>query len=155
MKATRSLASKFGAAAMIIGALHALPQTAAASAEKAAVEAAAAKITKGEAILVDVREADEIKDGIASPAIWLATSEIDRKSSRFNDIMKALPKNKEILVYCASGVRAGRFVDQLTQKGYKATNFGAYADWRDAGKSVKPVVDAQSKPCPFLCNPAR
>lgn len=121
--------------------------------DKTAVDRVAAKTAKGDAIIVDVREADEIKDGMASPAIWIATSEIKSRSSRYKDIMKALPKDKQIYVYCASGVRSGRFVDDLTKSGYKAENLGAYSDWRDAGKSVKPVPDATAKPCPFLCKP--
>ncbi len=125
----------------------------AAAMDKAAVEQVAARVVKGDAILVDVREAAEIKDGIASPAIWIATSEIKAQSSRFKDIMMVLPKDKQIYVYCASGVRSGRFVEDLKAKGFKAENLGAFSDWRDAGKSVKPVADATAKPCPFLCKP--
>jgi rhodanese-related sulfurtransferase len=117
------------------------------------VDQAATKAKTGDAVIVDVREAAEIKDGMASPAIWIATSEIKSQSSRFKDIMRSLPKDKPIYVYCASGVRSGRFVDELKKEGYKAENLGGFSDWRDAGKAVKPVPDAMAKPCPFLCKP--
>src|SRR5437868_5901256 len=90
------------------------------AADKAQVEAAAAKIAIGQAVLLDVREADEIKDGMAGPAMWLPTSAIKAQGTRFKDIMKNLPKDKPVYVYCASGGRAGRFVDELKQKGYQA-----------------------------------
>lgn len=134
--------------------LAATAATAALSMDKEQVDQAAAKVAKGDAILVDVREADELKEGIASPAIWLATSEIKTQSSRFKDIMKALPKDKQIYVYCASGGRSGKFVTELNAQGYKAENLGGFSDWRDSGKSVKPVADATAKPCPFLCKPS-
>lgn len=128
--------------------------TAAAAMDKAAVEHVAQQAAKGDAVIVDVREADEIKDGMASPAIWLATSEIKSQSSRFKDIMASLPKDKQIFVYCAAGGRAAKFVDDLKSKGFKADSLGSYSDWRDAGKAVKPVPDATAKPCPFLCKPS-
>ncbi len=131
----------------------ALGSTALFGADKAAVEAMSGKVAKGEAILIDVREMDEIKDGMAAPAIWLSTSEIKGKGSRYAEIMKGLPKDKQIYVYCASGGRSGRFVEQLKEQGYKAENLGGFADWRDAGKSVTPVPDAGDKACPFLCKP--
>lgn len=131
----------------------ALGSTTLLAADKAAVEVISGKVAKGEAILIDVREVDEIRDGMAAPAIWLSSTEIKGKGSRYAEIMKGLSKDKQIYVYCASGGRSGRFVEQLKEQGYKAENLGGFADWRDAGKAVKPVPDAGDKACPFLCKP--
>jgi rhodanese-related sulfurtransferase len=142
--------TRLGSALLLTAAFHGAPLQAA---SKAAIDAAAAQISKGDAVLVDVRELDEIKGGMAAPAMWLATSEIKAQGPRFKDIMKTLPKNKPIYVYCASGGRSGQFVDGLKAQGYDAKNLGGFPDWRDAGKPVKPVADASDKPCPFLCRP--
>lgn len=115
-----------------------------------------AEVQKGDAVLIDVREAPElVADGMAEPAVWLATSEIKAKSERYQHILKALPKDKPIYVYCAVGRRSGPFAEALTALGYKATNFGALAAWKTEKGAMRALAEAKTQPCPYLCGPLK
>ncbi len=101
------------------------------------------EIEAGRAVLVDVREAEELMDGgIATPALWIATSEIRNQSQRAEKFIAALPLEKKIIIYCAAGVRAGQFAEKLSQMGFRAANLGGYSDWQSAKLPTKPWVDA-------------
>lgn len=115
------------------------------------VPAALTKVKAGEAVIIDVREADEIKEGIIEQAIWLPTSEIKAKGPRYEEILKSLPKDKPIYTYCAAGVRAEAFSDILEAQGYTTANLGGYPELVVAGFSTKTVADAKLQPCPYLC----
>ncbi len=99
----------------------------------AAFEAA----SKSKALIVDVREMMEIQKGMAEPAIWLATTEIEANSNKALNFIASLPKNKTIMVYCGAGVRAGRFIDILSAQGFKTANLGGFSDWVAAGLPVR------------------
>ena len=112
----------------------------------------ALEVEMAKAVLIDVREAAElIEGGMAEPAVWLATSEIKSKSERYRAIVKSLPKDKLIYVYCASGKRSGAFADALTAEGFKASNLGGFKDWKSAALPVKALSEVKSGPCPYLC----
>lgn len=98
---------------------------------------AADAVSKGAAVLVDVREHDEIVDGMAAPALWCATSEIEAGSPKAQDFISSLPKDKAVIVYCAAGVRSGRFTVKLSELGFETANLGGFDDWADAGLPVK------------------
>ena len=117
------------------------------------VKQVAEQAKQGKAVIVDVREADELADGMVSSAYWLSTSDIKDHSPRYQEILKRLPKDTVVYTYCAAGHRAGRFADELRQAGFKAENLGGYKDLEKAGFPVKPVKDAKSQPCPYLCGP--
>ncbi len=107
------------------------------TAQGADLKAAQAEIQSGKAVLVDVREAAELKDGVVDHSLWLATSDIKAKNAHFTETLKALPKDKTIYTYCASGFRSGKFADDLNGQGYKAVNLGGFADLKKAGFAVK------------------
>lgn len=97
-------------------------------------------VKSGQAILVDVREEGELRQrGLAESAEWLATSEIEARSPKWQEFVARLPKDKQIIVYCAAGVRAGRFAEELLESGYHATNMGGFDDWLSAGLPVKRI----------------
>ena len=98
---------------------------------------ASEEIQNNEAILVDVREENEIKKGIAAPALWLATSEIENQTPHCHDFLSKLPRDKKIIVYCGAGVRAGRFIEQLNTLGFQTANMGGFSDWQVAGLPIK------------------
>ena len=88
---------------------------------------------KGNAILVDVREQNEIQDGMAQGARWIPTSEIQAGGPQWQKFVSELPKDKRIVIYCAAGVRAGRVAAKLETMGYQTANIGGYKDWVQAG----------------------
>ena len=99
-------------------------------------KAAAAKVKAGTAVIIDVREAEEVKAGKAAPAIWLATSEIKSQNEHYKQVLKGLDPKKEVVVYCAAGGRAGKFAKELEAKGFKTANMGGFASWQEAGLPV-------------------
>lgn len=139
--------------AFLLSSLLLFPLAASAADLPEPLAAVMAKAQSGDAIVVDVREAGELKDGMIDGAVWLATSEIKDKSPRYTEILKALPKDKPVYVHCASGIRSGNFAETLEKDGYKATNLGGFPELLAAGFKTKKVSDAKSQPCPYLCGP--
>ena len=87
----------------------------------------------GSAVLVDVREASEIVDGMAAPALWVATTSIDADPEMFGKVLATFTESRLIIFYCHSGRRAGLAVALARELGYRSANMGGYADWVDAG----------------------
>lgn len=90
------------------------------------------EFTKGKAIIVDVREKDEQEDGVAKGAVLFPFSKIHKETPDWKEFVSKLDKKKTIVFYCASGGRAGRVVDELSKKGFKAKNMGGFEDWQEA-----------------------
>src|SRR5690606_24670914 len=79
----------------------------------------------GKAILVDVREEDELKaSGIAEGAQWMPLSQFEERSQEWEEFQNSLPKDKKIVFYCHSGGRSGRIAEYLRQEGYDTANAG-------------------------------
>lgn len=92
------------------------------------------------AVIVDVREKDEIDQGMAAPALWMPTSQIEAEGPEWKAFVSKLSKDKEIMVYCRSGRRSGNAASKLAALGFKASNLGAFKDWVDAGlPTLKPA----------------
>ena len=90
------------------------------------------------AVLVDVRERDEIKEtGMAAKALWFPNSKISDQSAEWKEFVSKLPKGKEIVLYCAAGGRAGTVGEKLAKMGYKARNMGGFDDWVAAKLPVR------------------
>lgn len=89
------------------------------------------------ATLVDVREEGEVKEGMAAPARWIATSKIEADSPEWKSFVEALPKNKEVVLYCKAGVRAQKAADKLKAQGFKVSYFSGFDEWKSAGLPVK------------------
>lgn len=89
------------------------------------------------AVLVDVRELDEVKEGMAAPAQWMPLSKIQANDPEWQQFLEKLPKDKQIVVYCRSGRRSGIVAEMLAAKGLKVYNMGGFQSWKDAGLPVK------------------
>jgi phage shock protein E len=75
------------------------------------------EIQDGKAVLIDVREQQEWDGGHVKGATLVPSSSIkDGKAD-----LTALPKDKTIYTYCASGKRAQASATMLKDKGYQAT----------------------------------
>lgn len=108
------------------------------AASKISPEDAYSATLTNRAILVDVREKDEILEtGIADMAVWLPTSSIETRSQAFNDALKSWPKEQKLVFYCRSGRRSEKSADLFSTFGYRTYNAGSIQDWIDAGLPVK------------------
>lgn len=101
------------------------------------LSAAAARIEAGDACLVDVREPDEWKRGVAKGAVLLPLSDLSGRRARWAGFL-ARSRNKEILLYCASGMRSARAVQILAAEGFRAANVGGMNDIAAAGWRLTP-----------------
>jgi rhodanese-related sulfurtransferase len=90
------------------------------------------KIHAGEAVLIDVREPDEWRSGVAAPAQLLPLSDLQGERRQWAPFLAA-NKDKELILYCASGIRSGRAALLLRKDGFKTANLGAFSRWRQAG----------------------
>ena len=96
------------------------------------VDEAAVWLEAGEAVLIDVREPDEWRSGVAAPAQLLPLSDLQGSRSKWAPFLAA-NKDKELILYCASGIRSGRAALLLRKEGYKTANLGGFLRWRQAG----------------------
>ena len=82
-------------------------------------------------ILVDVRQPDEYQRGHINGAKLVPLGELGRR-------MKELPKNREIVVVCATGNRSRSATKMLVREGYNAVNMkGGMMSWARSGFKVK------------------
>ena len=82
-------------------------------------------------ILLDVREKEEFREIHIPGAKLIPLGELANR-------MKELPKDREILVICASGSRSSLATRQLVGMGYQAFNIrGGMMNWHRAGLPVK------------------
>lgn len=93
---------------------------------------AAAKVAAGEAILIDVREPSEWKDGVASPAVLLSLSDLRGERTQWKAFLEKAG-DKPLILYCRSGNRSGQAAEILAKEGKTVANAGAFKDWEAAG----------------------
>lgn len=83
-----------------------------------------------DAVLLDVREADEWAAGHAPDAVHIPLGELTERVGE-------LPDADRLLVVCHSGGRSARATAWLVQNGYDAVNVdGGMVDWARAGLPV-------------------
>jgi rhodanese-related sulfurtransferase len=91
------------------------------------------------AVLVDVREEDEVKaTGLAEKARWIPMSKIEADAPEWKELLASTPKDKQVLFYCAVGGRAGKAAARMAQAGHQVGNVGGFEDWKSAGLPVRP-----------------
>ncbi|MFA6236048.1 MAG: rhodanese-like domain-containing protein [Bacteriovorax sp.] len=98
---------------------------------KAAYEMAKA----GKAVIVDVREADEIKTGMIDGAKWFPLSKM-KEDKNWKKDFEELTKGKTIFLHCRSGNRSGKAQDILGKDGIESENIGGY----ETLKAILPVI---------------
>ena len=78
-------------------------------------------------VIIDVREPDEIKNGIIENSRNMPLGLLIRnaKKGQIEEL-----KQEKICVYCASGYRGNIAADELVKAGFSAVNLdGGYATW--------------------------
>jgi rhodanese-related sulfurtransferase len=87
------------------------------------------KLENGEELhLVDVREDEEVAEGMIPQAIHIKMGDIPESTDRFD-------KDKEYIVICRSGGRSGNVCHFLQDQGYKVVNMeGGMLAWEGETK---------------------
>lgn len=97
-------------------------------------------IAKGEALVVDVRDAPELQQsGKVAGAVHASRGMLEFRAdpdSPYHD--KRFSKDKPVILYCASGGRSALGGKLLKDLGYaRVYNLGAFKDWAEAGGAVE------------------
>jgi NADPH-dependent 2,4-dienoyl-CoA reductase/sulfur reductase-like enzyme/rhodanese-related sulfurtransferase len=83
------------------------------------------------ATVLDVRDPEEFQKGALPNALHIPLNSLRNRLSE-------IPKDREVLVYCASGQRSYNACRILTQNGYTCRNLsGAYKTWSSVVRSTK------------------
>ncbi len=102
-------------------------------------------IGKGNALVLDVRDAPEIeKSGKAAGAMHVSRGMLEFRAdpeSPYYD--KNFVKDKNVIIYCASGGRAALAGKVLKDMGYaNVYNVGGFKDWADSGAPVEKPIES-------------
>lgn len=85
------------------------------------------------AVIVDVREPNEVSQGSIKYSIKIPLSLMEHNRNEFEHLIERLPKDKEIYVYCRSGRRSKVVGEELEKRNLKVKNLGGYDKWKAAG----------------------
>ncbi|MGC1357677.1 MAG: rhodanese-like domain-containing protein [Xanthobacteraceae bacterium] len=107
---------------------------------KISPEKAREMIAKGNALVVDVRDGPEVQaSGKVAGAVHVSRGMLEfRADPDLPSHDKNFSKDKEVIVYCASGGRSALAGKMLKDLGYERVyNLGGFKDWADAGGAVE------------------
>ncbi|WP_108651594.1 rhodanese-like domain-containing protein [Dongshaea marina] len=93
-----------------------------------------ARYPEGEFVLLDVREADELRSGKLPGATHLGKGVIER------DIEQLFPdKETPLVLYCGGGFRSILAADNLNKMGYQQviSMDGGFRGWKEAGYPIE------------------
>lgn len=99
-------------------------------------------IAKGDALVVDVRDAPEVqKSGKVAGAVNASRGMLEFRADPESPYhSKEFDKRKAVILYCASGGRAALSAKTLKEMGYdRVYNLGAFKDWAESGGPVETV----------------
>jgi rhodanese-related sulfurtransferase len=99
-------------------------------------------IEKGNAVVVDVRDAPEVaQSGKVAGAVHIPRGMLEFRAdpeTPYHD--QNLAKDKTVILYCASGGRSALSGQTLKELGYTDVyNVGSFKEWTDAGGAVEPA----------------
>jgi rhodanese-related sulfurtransferase len=101
-------------------------------------------IGKGNALVVDVRDAPEVeKSGKVAGALHVSRGMLEFRAdpaSPYHD--KNFAKDKNLILYCASGGRSALAGKVLKDMGYQHVyNVGAFKDWAESGGAIDHPIE--------------
>ena len=104
-------------------------------------------MAKGNTLVVDVRDAPEVeKSGKLAGAVNVSRGMLEFRAdpeSPYYD--KNFAKDKDVILYCASGGRSALSGKVLKDMGYaNVFNLGAFKDWAESGGAVDPAAKTGS-----------
>ncbi|MGA3139705.1 MAG: rhodanese-like domain-containing protein [Xanthobacteraceae bacterium] len=103
-------------------------------------EKAREMIAKGNALVIDVRDGPEVQaSGKVAGAVHVSRGMLEfRADPDLPSHDKNFSKDKDVIVYCASGGRSALAGKMLKDLGYERVyNLGGFKDWADAGGAVE------------------
>lgn len=93
--------------------------------------------SEGKAILIDVREADEVKEGMVKDAKWFPLSRLETPKEKWvGDFLKMID-GKEIFVYCRTGKRSEKAKNILQNTGISSKNIGGWETLKETLPTTK------------------
>lgn len=92
---------------------------------------------QGKAVIIDVREADELKPGMVDGAQWFPFSKVQNDKNWKEEFLKQA-QGKKIFLYCRSGNRSGKVQNILKENGISSENIGGYETLKDILPVKKP-----------------
>ncbi|MCU0791959.1 MAG: rhodanese-like domain-containing protein [Opitutaceae bacterium] len=98
-------------------------------------EEAARRVAAGTAVLIDVREPGEWRDGVVKGALLLPLSDLQGAREKWRPVLEA-QAGKELILYCRSGNRSGIAGRVLAAEKFTVSNAGAFSAWKAAGQPV-------------------
>ena len=115
---------------------------------------ASGRLLSGDAVLIDVREPHECAEGILHTAVLLPLNDLNGSRTHWKQFLGVLG-GREMILYCASGMRTCVAGHILASEGFRVVNGGSFQDWVKAGwKTVLPSAttnereSARSAPAP-------
>ena len=92
-----------------------------------------------EVVLLDARELKEYKISHIPDAVYIGYEKPDYS------VLKDVPKDKEIIVYCSIGYRSEKIGEHLHKQGFTSVRnlYGSIFEWANQGY---PLVDKNQKP---------
>ena len=101
-------------------------------------------ISKGNTLVVDVRDAPEVeKSGKVAGAVHVSRGMLEFRAdpeSPYHD--KNFTKDKTVILYCASGGRAALAGKLLKDMGYgHVYNIGGFKDWAENGGAIEKPIE--------------
>ncbi|WP_343718352.1 rhodanese-like domain-containing protein [Inquilinus sp.] len=103
----------------------------------------AVALMRAGALVVDVRDAPELKSGRIAGAAHVSRGMLEFRAdpdSPYHD--PAFRRDRTVILYCASGGRSALAGKALLDLGYvDVRNLGAFKDWTEAGGAVEAVPE--------------
>ncbi|WP_238858161.1 rhodanese-like domain-containing protein [Faunimonas pinastri] len=113
-----------------------------AAVERITPERAREMVEAGNAVLVDIREPEELRQtGKAEGALAIPSGLLAFKADPEDSMVDPnFSTDKPVILYCAAGGRAARAGEMLKDMGYvHVFNMGGFKDWAAAGLPVEPA----------------
>lgn len=102
-----------------------------AAVDRGVTKKAVEQFQNGQAVLLDVRENQEVATGRVKGALVFPKSRMS--TPEWRKFTASLNKDKSIFVYCRSGQRSASVVEELKKLGFKAENAGGLNDLKSEG----------------------
>ena len=95
-------------------------------------------VQDNKAVIIDVREEDEIKSGMIKDAIWFPMSKVLNDKDWKEDFNKIVDR-KKIFLHCRTGRRSEKVMKTLKKNGIESENIGGYEDL----KKILPTTEKE------------
>jgi rhodanese-related sulfurtransferase len=104
------------------------------------VEAVERELASGDAVLIDLREAEELTNGRIPGSVHVPRGMLEFRADPTSTYhQQPLDPAKRVILHCASGGRSALAAATLQSMGYSKVAHldGGFTAWKDAGKPVE------------------